>query len=124
MRSMPCGREDCAKGSSQAAMRSVQSAYKPRARCEPSRSVAVIMLFIACPDAMRRAHASVDFMCAKSLGMVRVPFVPRAWHDMQPLDLTVLSQCAWVAMPGWMPLPLGPEPGNSLAAGILSIEYQ
>ena len=46
---------------------------------------------MAWPEAMRRAQASSDFMCAKSFGMVRVPFVPIAWQDMQPLVFTVFS---------------------------------
>src|SRR6187397_2329969 len=91
-RSTPCGREGCANGNSPAAMRSVQSAHSFSARSEPSRLVAVIMLFMAWPEAMRRAHASYEFMWAKSLGIVRVPLVPRAWQDMQPLVLTVFNQ--------------------------------
>ena len=36
----------------------------------------------------------------------------------------VSIQACWVLMKGGMPLPFGPVPGNSLSAGILSIEYQ
>jgi hypothetical protein len=50
------------------------------------------MLVIAWPEAIRRAHASTEFMLENSLGMVRVPTVPIAWHDMQPLVFTRLSQ--------------------------------
>ena len=69
----------------------------------------------ACPDWMRRAHASGDFMWAKSFGIVRVPGVPIAWQPMQPLVFTTFSHSPWC---GTLPT------GNSLFAGILSIEYQ
>ena len=83
------------------------------------------MLVIAWPEAMRRPHASVEVLkCAKSFGIVRVPLVPSAWQDMQPLVFAEFSHSGWLFMPSAMPLPLPPVPGNSLFAGILSIEYQ
>ena len=115
LRSMPCGRCGCAKGSSPAAMRSVQSAHSASPRSGPTRAAALIICVIAWPEAMRRAHASVDFICAKSFGMVRVPLVPSAWHDMQPFVFTVFSHSGCVFMP---------PTGNSLFCGILSMEYQ
>ena len=91
----------------------------------PMRFAALIMLFIAWPEAMRRAHASVDdSKCAKSLGMVRVPFVPMAWHAMQPLVFTVFSHSLWLLTVSAMPLPFAPVPGKSLFGGILSSAYQ
>ena len=83
------------------------------------------MLVIAWPEAMRRPHASVVFLkLANSFGMTRVPLVPIAWQDMQPLVLAEFSHSAWLFMPSAMPLPLPPVPGNSDFAGTLSIAYQ
>ena len=89
------------------------------------RSTAATMLFIAWPERMRRVHASVELaLFANIFGIVRVPLVPRPWHDKQPLVLTLLSQWYCVSMFGLMPLPLSPVPGNSLLSGIFSSEYQ
>ena len=54
---------------------------------------------------------------------MRTPFEPTAWQLWQEF-FTVSIQAPCVFMKGGMPLPLGPVPGNSLSAGILSIEYQ
>ena len=47
--------------------------------------------------------------------IVRVPLVPSAWHDMQPVVLIWFSHSGWFF--------IGPA-GNSFFAGIFSIEYQ
>ena len=91
----------------------------------PSRLTTLTICVIAWPDWMRRAQASVEFLkCAKSFGIVRVPLVPSAWHDMQPLVLTLVQPLGLALHVSAMPLPLAPVPGNSLLAGIFSIEYQ
>ena len=47
--------------------------------------------------------------------MVRVGWLPTWWQRVQPLMLLIHS--AWSVMPGAMPLPCGPVPGNSPARG-------
>ena len=90
----------------------------------PSRATEIAMLDIAWPDWMRRSQASRESLKVPSLGeRVRMPFEPIAWQLWQEF-FTVSIQEPWVFMKAGMPLPLGPVPGNSLAAGILSSEYQ
>src|ERR1700722_6853314 len=90
----------------------------------PRRAIEIAMLDIAWPDWMRRSQASREFLNVPSLlDSVRTPFEPTAWQLWQEF-FTVSIQAPWVFMKGGMPLPLGPVPGNSLSAGILSIEYQ
>ena len=59
-------------------MRSVQSANSVSDFSVPMPPTVFTMLVTACPEAIRRARASYDVMCAKSLGMTRVPGVPIA----------------------------------------------
>ena len=126
MRSTPCGRVGFAFGVSPAATRSVQFAHSATARSGPSRVVTPTICPMAWPACRRRIQASRELAkwLLNSFGMVRVPGVPSAWHDMQPSDLTSASQYCWLRCPGLMPLPCGPVPGNSLFGGIRSIEYQ
>ena len=71
---------------------------------------------IAWPDVMRRPHASCELAKWPSeLGTVRVAAVPSAWQPMQPFDFSVSNHSAWLDA-----LPIG----NSLFAGMESIEYQ
>ena len=49
--------------------------------------------------------------------------LPSAWQDWQEF-LTLSIQTACEVMPGPVPFGFLSEPGNSLAGGILSIEYQ
>ncbi len=80
---------------------------------------------MAWPAWMRRIQASRELAkLLNSFGIARVPGVPSAWQDMQPSDLTSVSHCACDRMVGLMPLPCGPVPGNSVFAGMRSIEYQ
>ena len=77
-----------------------------------------IIWVCAWPAMRRRCHASAESL-ATSLnifGIVRVPGLPSAWHDMQPVVLIWFSHSGLVFMRS--------RAGNSLFAGILSIEYQ
>ncbi len=116
LRSTPCGRSGRSAGSSPWATRSVQSANCFSIRSVSVREMALTMDDIACPEAMRRAHASCEVAkWPSAFGTVRVAAVPSAWQPMQPFVFTVSSHSAWLAA-----LPIG----NSLLPGIESIEYQ
>ena len=39
-------------------------------------------------------------------------------------DFRLRSHCAWFVIPGAIPLPVGPVPGNSLLSGTRSSENQ
>src|SRR5262249_12314733 len=76
LRSAPCGRVGLEAGNSPAAMRSVQSANILIARGTSRRPILLAICTCACPDMMRRAHASSGFMLANSFGIVRVALLP------------------------------------------------
>src|SRR6266480_4907908 len=96
-RSTPWGRDGFDLGSSPAAIRSVQSAYNCNARPASNLAIGSIMLVLACPDCMRRVHASDDgFRWANSLGTVRLDFSPHWWQPMQPLLLRPSSHWCWL----------------------------
>src|SRR5688500_10717922 len=118
LRSTPCGLEGCAEGTAPAAMRSLHSAKCLSAGATSMREIAFIMFVIACPDARRRIRASVEAMCAKSFGIVRVALLPIWWHVTQPLVFTMFSHSACVFTFERAPVP------NSEGSGIFSIEYQ
>ncbi len=114
LRSIPCGRSGRAKGSSPAAMRSVQSAKSESAFLGPSRDSVSAMFAIAWPDWTRRSHASVESLNSPSSGESRrTPLEPSAWQDWHEF-LMVSIQACWVLISGPMPLPPSPVPGNSL----------
>ena len=83
------------------------------------------MLFMAWPDCTRRSHISSEFLNSPSSFTwgERMFWLPSAWHDWQEF-LMLSIQVACKSMPAGMWFGFLSEPGNSLAAGILSIEYQ
>ena len=83
LRSTPCGRCGFSNGNSPAAMRSVQAANRDSALSGPMRDSVSAMLAWAWPDCVRRAQASAEFFDSAmiSLGTVRTPLEPSAWHD-------------------------------------------
>ena len=88
-------------GSSPAAIRSVQSAnsVKSALRVEPGRWLLAICV-MACPDWMRRSHASAeDLNSPSSFGIVRVALLPSWWQVKQPLVL-MTSQPLRLALQG------------------------
>ncbi len=75
-RSKPDGRGG-AGGSSPAAMRSVQSANSATVRCVPMKLNIFTMSAPACPDWMRRSHASLLLAnVPSSFGISRVALSP------------------------------------------------
>ena len=52
-----------------------------------------------------------------SFGISRIALLPMRWQAVHPPDFTLRSHCAWLRMPGEMPLPVSPVPGNSLLSG-------
>ena len=79
------------------------------------------MFDIACPDWVRRAQPAIPG--PNSFGTVRMPLLPREWHDWHAF-FTVSTHSSCVLMLALIPLPLSPVPGNSFLAGMLIIEYQ
>ena len=72
------------------------------------------------PTASRRSHAcAVDEKVPSAAGISRVALLPSWWHARQVPFFICRSHSAWLRMPGAMPLPDGPVPGNSLLAGAL-----
>ena len=72
----------------------------------------------ALPERSRWRHASCDLpppIFMNSSGTLRIPGVPRPWHDWQAPCLIVFSHCCWLCT--------GPS-GNSFAAGTLRSENQ
>src|SRR5579862_3481679 len=90
----------------------------------PSRAITIAMFSIAWPDCRRRSHMSLESLNSPSLADgLRTPREPIEWQDWQAF-FTVSIQACCDLMKGGMPLPFDPVPGNALAGGILSIEYQ
>ena len=126
LRSTPSGRGGAVGGYSPASMRSVQSAYIASAGRRPTWFSRVSMFTPAWPDLMRRSQAATcESKSPKESGISRVALLPSAWQPVQPSVLTTpLIQAPWLAMPGEMPLPCEPVPGNSSGAGSWSRENQ
>ena len=124
LRSCPCGRGG-AGGTWPAAMRSVQSANRPSARSRPMRFNPAFMLGPLRPTWTRWSQASrVESKSSmSSIGISRVATLPIWWQSWQP-SLSRSTHSAWCRIARPMPLPSGPVPGNSLAAGTSSSEYQ
>ena len=75
-----------------------------------------IMNIWAPPDIRRRVHASVeDWNWPSSGEIVRIPGVPRPWHELQAPVLMMLSHSPWLLIFSI---------GNSLFAGTLTSAYQ
>src|SRR6266851_3977819 len=95
LRSTPWGRAGWANGSSPLAIRSVQSPNNWNASRLSSRLIRLTIWVMACPDWMRRSHASAEELkWPSSLGIVRVPIVPSAWQNMQPVLFTRFTHWA------------------------------
>jgi hypothetical protein len=77
LRSRPCGRAGVASGQRAAAMRSVQSAHMPTARARPTCVKRALIAPPACPDWIRRSHASAPLLNVPRLaGISRVALLP------------------------------------------------
>ena len=122
LRSTPCGRGGSG-GTSPAAMRSVQSAKSCSARSRPIRFSPLFMLGPLRPTCTRWSQAAtVESKSSTSIiGISRVAMLPIWWQSWQP-SFSRSTHSAWCRMPRLMPLPLGPVPGNSSAAGTSSSE--
>ena len=122
MRSTPAGRGGTG-GSSPSAMRSVQSANIPRARSRPKRFIPAFIEAPRCPVCTRWSQAARAESKSSSWSISRVMRLPSWWQSWQPCFMRSTHR-AWLVIPGEMPLPSGPVPGNSLPSGTSIREYQ
>ena len=86
-----------------------------RARSGPKPVMKLFMRAPRWPRSTRSAQAERAESNASTSGTSRVRSLPTWWQRWQPLRLLIHS--AWLRISGLMPLPSGPVPGNSCAAG-------
>ena len=111
---MPCGRGG-AGGASPAAIRSDQSTSMSRPASRPKRVTKLFINEPRWPRCTRSSQAERAESKSSRSGISRVRWLPTWWQRWQPFRLLIHS--LWLPISGSMPLPSGPVPGNSCAAG-------
>jgi hypothetical protein len=82
------------------------------------------MLLPACPDWMRRCHASAEEPnVPRAAGISRVALVPSWWQAVQPPDFNWRTHSAWLLTREATPVPAA-APVNALLSGTCKRENQ